>query len=204
MNPIHTPRRRQRGVTMIELIISQAIMAVLMGSLIYLFVSLISQEKSNLQRLNMAFQAAALHRELRSIAAIQGTIDPNQDFVIFSSRRGGETRVSRLEYVDGDGDPDTIIDNEVRLVRNVNDDEAQGATVVRFVSPLRNPATGEAQPIFTRTSGSPAPLIVRFRIGDRTRVANRREDEAARQDDAATGRGFQSMVFSGAYAPRAD
>lgn len=206
---MHTQRhrsRRLRGVSFAELIISQTIIASLIVSLMFLFVSLLQQERSNLARMNMAFQAAKIHRELRSIAAVQGAIDEGEGgerFVRFSRRRSGETIISELRFIDADDDPNTIIDNEIRLVRDITN-ESEGATVVRFVSPLRDPGTGAEQPIFTRTEGSPAPLIVRFRIGDRNRVGNRRQDEQARLDDSATGRGFQSLVFSGAYAARAD
>lgn len=193
-------KRRHRGVSFLELMIAQGILATLMVGLMFLFVEMVRVERSNLARLNMAFQAAALHRELRQVAASPGVIafnDVGDEFIRFERRVAGGARiVSELRFIDRDGNPNTIADNEIILVRNVDSNSTAGNTVVRYVSPI--PGT----PMFTRGQGIPAPILVNFRIGDTSRPENRLTNAQARRDDSLTGRGFNSMVFRGAYTPR--
>lgn len=202
---------RRRGLTMVELVVSVAIMAIMSGIVMALFVKVLRDERSNITRIRMAYDAADLHRELRRFAAVGGVnntvVDPTNVSVEFTNNDVDPPVRSRLEYSDADGDPATIADNEIRLVPDVDADTSRFINVVRYASPLEDPDDAdEFLPIFSRGGEFNEVLLVNFRIGDRrgdlTSRPARANDAEARAEDGRTGAGFQSILFRGAYAPR--
>ena len=200
VNLFSKPRRR--GITFIELLISVSILSFVMIATMYFFVSILRQERSNIRTLQMAYQTANLHRELRKVSAYGGNIDiTNGRAVQFTNEVTGVT--SELRFVDDDGDPFTIGDNTIEFDPDItieDDDEI----LISLVSPLTD-EDGNILPIFARADGFPDPLLVEFRMGDTSGPVsrgNRSKIAQARQDDAFTGPGLQTNVYRGAFALR--
>jgi type II secretory pathway pseudopilin PulG len=192
--------RRRRGLTLPEIAIASTIMSVLIIGVITLFVSIIQQERTNLRMLQMSYQSQQFHRELRRVASYGSAITSSTSSVRFDDLANGTT--AELRYEDTDNNPATIGDNTIIFDPDVATDNDE-RLVLRYVSPLV--VGGTTQPIFRRQAGTPAPLIVEFRIGDRTGPtsrADRRNNSAAKADDAFTGPGLQTMVYRGAFTPR--
>lgn len=195
-------------MTLVEMSISLAIFAMMIGVVMTLFLFVVREERSNIMRIRMAYDAADLHRELRRYAAVGGVnntvVDPNNISVSFTNADTGIS--SRLEFVDPDGDPDSMRDNLIRLIPDL-DEPDKDVNVVRFATPLIDPDDpSERLPIFSRAGSFNQALLVNFRIGDRrgdlTERTARGADDECRAEDAITGKGFQSILFRGAYGPR--
>lgn len=194
-------RYRRRGLSLIELVIAAGIFTSVMAGIMYLLLAVMRQERSNISMLNMAYESTNLHRELRKVASNGANIQAAGDTVQFTNTVTGTT--AELRYVDSDDDPATIRDNSIVYDpdTSTSDDEQ---TILRYVSPLDD-GGGTSLPVFRRIAGTPSPLLVEFRVGDRGGPLDRNdrpEDDDARADDAYTGPGVQSMVFRGAYMPR--
>jgi hypothetical protein len=208
----------RRGTTLVEMMFSAAILVVVLTGIMGLFLFMLVEERSNVTRLNMTQEVSTLHRQLRNLAAnganivvVAGEID--NDVVRF--RRMDTTKevageevpvVSELRYVDEDEDNDTIGDNRLVLVPDVDEEDAT-IDLVNFASRIPDPADeDEFLPVFTRSPGFGSPLVVQFRVGDRSgerlgRV-QRAQSDVDRRDDANTGPGYQGIVFQAAYGPR--
>jgi hypothetical protein len=192
--------RRPRGMTLPEIAIASTIMATVIIAVIGLFISLLWQERTNLRMLQMSYESQQLHRELRRVASFGSSITSGTTSVRFDDLGAGTT--AELRYEDADSNPATIGDNVIVFDPDVATDNDE-RTVLRYVSPLV--VGGTAQPIFRRQAGTPSPLIVEFRIGDRTGPTGRRDragNAGAKADDAFTGPGLQTMVYRGAFTPR--
>ena len=205
MNPFQLQRRR--GVTLTELIFAVTILSGMMAAVITLFVGVIRQERTNLRMIQMTYDTSHLHREMRQLASVGGSIGTSGNQVTFFNEITGVT--SQIRYEDLDGNPDTIGDNQIVLIKDVDADDEDSRIVVRYVSPLRN-ASGSFLPMFSRQPGRPQPLLIQFRVGDRTgpigrtaraNVTSATYDEC-RADDAFTGDGFQSVAFRSVIMPR--
>jgi hypothetical protein len=184
-----------------------------LGAVFSLFLLMLTEERSNVTRLNMTQEVAQLHRELRnmsangaSIVVVAGVLD--NDVARF--RRldlVGETPVTtELRYIDEDEDNTTISDNRLVMIPDINEPEGM-ITLVRWISRLAHPDDEDRfLPVFTRSPGFGAPLVVQFRVGDRSAQrpgrSARAQDEEDRRDDAITGPGYQGVVFQAAYGPR--
>lgn len=205
--------RAQRGTTILELVFASFIFLAVSGAVLGLFISMLRAEQSNTVLLMMNHESAALHRELRQISANGANIavsggEVNNDVVMFRRLSDeSETPVfSEMRYVDEDGDNDTIGDNAIVLIPDRTDPDTR-VVLMRLVSRLRDPDDpDEFLPVFTRSPGFGSPLVVQFRVGDRSaertsRMQRANNDEDAR-DDALTGPGYQGMVFQAAYGPR--
>lgn len=196
-----SPRRHRRGLTLTEITMASAIMAVITAALMSLFLIILRQERANITMLRMGYEATALHRDLRRVAAQGADITQVGNVVEFTNSVTGVR--SRLEVVSEDGNWDTIGDNYIIFIPDLEDPD-NARRVIQWISPLYDDA-GNTIPIFQRLPGSPAPLAVNFRVGDRSgpRARNERaQDEDARVDDALTGPGLQSYVFRTVFTPR--
>ncbi|MBX3727852.1 MAG: type II secretion system protein [Candidatus Sumerlaeia bacterium] len=201
-------RRTRRGMTLVELAIASGLMLMIIVAVMALFIAFMRQERSNVRALQMSYNSAQLHRELRRVASIGAAISTSADSVRFENL--GTGTISELRYEDLDNNPNTIGDNRILFDPDV-DTDGDERVVIRFVSPLV--VNGVQQPIFRRMPGTPSPLAVEFRIGDRTGPISRgerttlaRQDttagRAVRADDAWTGAGLQSQVYRGVFMPR--
>jgi hypothetical protein len=195
-------------MTLVELAIASGLMLTIIVAIMALFIAIMRQERSNVRSLQMAYNSAQLHRELRRVASIGASISTTADAVRFENL--GTGTISELRYEDLDNNPDTIGDNRIVFDPDV-DADGDERLLIRFVSPLV--VNGVQQPIFRRMPGTPSPLVVEFRVGDRTgpisrgeRAALAREEttlgRAVRADDAWTGAGLQSQVYRGVFMPR--
>ncbi len=196
-------KRTTKGFSLLELVFASGILLTISITLIALYLNVITRERTNIKTIRMAYDSANLHREMRKIAAIGGTINVDNDTITFTNTITGTT--SLLTYVDEDGDNDTIGDNYMELIPDVNDNTAK-RTVVRYGSRLTDPDnSSQFLPIFSRLGNFRQPIIIEFRIGDRVGIRDLKEranDDKANAEDALTGKGFQSLVFRGAYGPR--
>lgn len=201
MPAFHRISRTRRGLTLTEVTMASAIMALIVAALMSLFITILRQERSNLTMLRMGYEATALHRDLRRVAAQGADITQVGNVVEFTHSVTGVR--SRLEVVNEDDDWDTIADNYIIFIPDVdNPDDAR--RVIQWISPLYDESDNQI-PIFQRLPGSPAPLAVNFRVGDRSGPRERSErakDADARADDAFTGPGLQSYVFRTVFTPR--
>jgi len=218
--------RHHRGITFLELMIAVAIFTTVMTMMIDLLVEVMKRQKSTNTQLTLLYNSANLHRRLRTIAAVGAQIELGEDqadsdndgirgFVRFVNTDLNET--SELRFVDIDRDITTIDDNFIEFIEDITAVDSSGNPLnrveVRYVTPLT--LNGVEQPVFTRENGTPDPLVVRFRAGDRAgpgdpieRAGRSRTDKNQdldtiwEKDDAVTGPGLQSIIFRGAYAPR--
>lgn len=203
-HPMKTSVGRKRGFTLLELSIASGILALVSISIMALWISMIRQERSSIRLVRMSYDSAALHREMRKVAANGGLINVENDSTIeFSDLDTGVT--AELRFEDDDGDNDTISDNRVVLYPDVSN-PTRRRTVVRWASRLDDPDNpGELLPAFTRDGTFASPIKLQFRLGDRVGIispAERAQNAQARLEDTETGPGFQSLVFRGAYGPR--
>jgi hypothetical protein len=212
---IHRTSKRtaRRAATLVELSIAAGLFVLIAGVVMSLFLTMLQEERSNTSRLNMTHEVSGLHRQLREIAANGANIavangELNNDVVLF--RRlddNSETPVfAELRYIDEDDDNDTIEDNFIVFLPDREDEENQ-QTLVRLVSRIPDAGSvGGFLPVFTRSPGFGAPLVVQFRVGDRSAARTARGERAAneedRRDDAHTGMGYQGIIFQSAYGPR--
>jgi hypothetical protein len=203
----------RRGATLVELAIAASLFVGVSAVVMSLFLTMLQEERSNTTRLNMTHEVSSLHRRLREIAANGANIavangELNNDVVLFRRLNDdSETPVfSELRYIDEDDDNDTIGDNFIVFLPD-REDEGNQQVVVRLVSRIPDVTSpGGFRPVFTRSPGFGAPLVVQFRVGDRSAVRQSRAERAAddedRRDDAFTGKGYQGIVFQSAYGPR--
>ena len=187
----------RRGFTLIEAIVSVALLVVLSGITVYGMIFHARTAKSNLVRERIAEQSRKFI-DFAQIAALDATIiridsgpagagtvltigKPDPDNV-------GSVIYKQYAYLDTDGNPATINDNRI-VERDTN---TPNATTGKLLVEYCYPVTGTR--IFTQDAKSLRPLFnINLRVGDRTFPANN-------ADNAFTGPGYQAFQIQTSIA----
>lgn len=216
---------RRRGTSLLEMMISVSLLAIVMGMVIPAMIYYARVSKSVRMQQRMQQEVTLFAQEMNmAMARVFEVNFSNQRVINFGFhqsefiadatqptgwRFSSNTVATTLVYRDEDDDPATIGDNSlviIQITTNEAGDEVskREETLVRYLSPLED-ADGNALPIFQRmTDGKRAYVMFQARLGDR--VLSRKNLSAEERykvyaDDALTGPGYQGLVLQYMFVP---
>jgi len=188
----HRTSSRQRGMTLVEVVVSLALLVLLSLITIVGMVLHARMAQSNMTREQIADGARRL-MEIANVGALDATVirvdtgpaGPNTVLTLGHPDPTDSSKViwTQLAFLDDDNTTSTIRDNRI-VVRNTDTPMAStGDTLIRYCAPA-------GAGLFTLNSKSATPLVdISLRIGDQTYPPSAK-------DNAVTGKGYQSLLVT--------